>query len=229
MSKAAIDLIGAAFRKLSAYAAGETLSAEDAATGLEALNDVIDTWNAEGLTLFNSMPTAFNTVVGTNTYTMGAGGTWGTTRPTSIGSAYCTVSGVDFPIEQWTIEEWEYVPIKTVQQQIIERFVYVNDYPQAKVILWPTPLQIIPVTLNFNQPLTSVANTATVLDMPPAYIRALQYAVAVELQPEFGGNDVSAMAKATKAVLMKSNRTPKLAGYDSALTGGGRFIPVRGY
>lgn len=225
----AYDLITTAMRKLGVLAAGETPSADEANTGLQALNDVIETWNVEGMALVGSLPSTYTTTPGVNTYTVGVGGLWNGQRPAEIQSAYCTVSGVDFPIGIWTLEEWMDQPIKTVQQQVIERLVYVNSYPLGQVVLWPTPQQAIPVTINFNQEIADVTSLSTTLNLAPGYARALQYAVAVELQSEFGGQDMSAYAKATLAVIKRANAGPQIASFDSALTGGGRVVPARGY
>jgi len=225
----AFDLISTAFRKLGVLAAGETLPASEAETGLQALNDVIETWNIEGLSLVNTLPSTFNTIVGQSTYTLGIGGDWNDDRPAQVTSAYCTVNGVDFPIDQWSLERWMDQSIKTLQTQIVNRYVFVNEYPLAKVILWPTPMVVIPVTLNYNQIIGQVSGLATSLNLAPGYARALQYAVAVELQPEFGGQDVSAYARATKAVIKGANITRRTANFDTSLMMRPRVIPARGY
>ena len=225
----AIDIVTKAMRHINALASGEVATAAELDDGLDALNDVLETWAIQSLTVYGSLPTSFNTAIGVNTYTMGTGGTWGTVRPTMINAMYSTVQGVDFSIARWTLEEWMNQPLKTVQQQIVERYTYVNDFPLGKVILWPTPSQVVPVLVDFDQPITQVTSGSTILNLPPGYARALQYAVAVELTPQYGGEDVSAYAKATLAVIKRSNRKSPVAGFDSALVGGGRVVPARGY
>ena len=225
----AYDLIASAFRKIGVLEAGETMAAGDGSTGLQALNDVIETWNIEGLSLVGGLPVTFNTVAAQNTYTLGSGGNWNGQRPTEISSAYCSVNGVDFPIGIWTLEEWMGVPVKTLQQAIIERLVYENAYPLGQVILYPTPSSVVTVTLNYEAEIAQVASLNTVLTLAPGYARALQYAVGQELQPEYGGSDVTAYARATKAILKRANRKSPIASFDPTLTGGGVFIGARGY
>lgn len=227
--RTALDIISKAMRHINALAVGETPSASELEDGLLALNDVLETWNIESLSVFGSLPTTYTTVAGVNTYTIGPNGDWDGPRPANIAAAYCSVNGVDFPVSEWTLQEWMGQPIKTVQQQITERFVFVNDAPLAKVILWPTPLYATPFTINFNQQLSTVTSGADVLYLAPGYTRALQYAVAVEMQAEYGGPDVSAYARATKATIKRANRVTPISGYDSLLVGGGRVVPARGY
>jgi len=229
MSATVLGIVTTAMRKINALAVGEAPSAAELQDGIQALNDVLETWNIENLSVYGSLPTTYATVAGKNTYTMGPGGDWDGIRPTAIHAAYCSVNSVDFPVAEWTLQEWMNQPIKTIQQQITERFVFVNDAPLAKVILWPTPLYATTFTANYNQQLAAVTSGTDVLTLAPGYTRALQYAVAVELQAEYGGADVSAYAKATKAVIKRANRELPVMGYDSLLTGGGRVVPARGY
>lgn len=225
----ALDLITSAMRQLGVLATGEVATADEANDGLIALNDVIETWNIEGLTIYGSLPSTFTTVQGQYIYTIGPTGNWVATRPPSILDAYCTVQSVDFPIGAWTLDQWMAQPIKTIQQQIIERLVYVNDFPNGQIILWPTPASAISVTLNFDRQITQAATLATTLSLPPGYVRALRYAIAVELAPSYGGQDLSAYARSTKSILKRANRTPMVSSFDPALMGGGRVIPTRGY
>lgn len=228
-ARSVLDIVTAAMRKINALATGETPTAAELKDGITALNDVLETWNIENLSIYGSLPTTYATVAGKNTYTMGPGGDWAGIRPTMIHAAYCSVNGVDFPVAGWTLEEWMNQPIKAIQQQITERYVFVNDAPLARILLWPTPLYATTFTVNYNQKLGAVSSGSDLLDLAPGYYRALQYAVAVELQPEYGGPDVSAYAKATKAAIKRANRQLPLMGYDSLLTGGGRVVPARGF
>jgi hypothetical protein len=221
---AAIDLITNAMRKMGVLAVGEVPSANEATVGLTALNDVIETWNLERLSLVGSLPASVVTVAGQNTYSIGPGGNWNVDRPVMLSGVYCTVNGVDFPVGSWTLGEYLSEPVKSQQQQIIERFVYINDEPLGQVILWPTPMTVIPITLNYDQSITSVPTIATTLTLAPGYARALTYAVGVELQAEYGGQDLSAYARSTKAAIKRANRQPQISGFDSALTGNGKLI-----
>lgn len=224
-----LQIIKTAMRHLGVLATGETPTAEELTDGLQALNDVIETWNLESLAIESSMPVVYTTVPGKNTYTIGVGGDWNGARPVAVDNAYCTVSGVDFPIGLWTLEEWMDQPIKTVQQQIIERMAYVNDYPLGRIILWPTPSLAIPITINHMAILSSVSDAYSTLQLAPGYARALAFGTAVELRSQYGGRDVSAEARATKAIIKRANREGGIARFDSALLGGGRVVPARGY
>jgi hypothetical protein len=225
-----LDLIKKAMRHIGVIATGETPTADEATDGLAALNDVIETWNLEGLAIFNTGTVTFPTVAGQSSYTIGVGGNWNTTRPVGMDFAYCTVQGVDFPLGMWSLEQYAGVPIKTQQQSIPERYVFINEYPLAKIIIYPTPFAVIPVYLGLTSALSAVASVSTTLDLAPGYSRALAYAVGVELSAQYGAPiDVSAQARATKAYIKRANRKPVISAFDSTLLGPGYAIPARGY
>ena len=226
----ALDIIKTAMRHIGALATGETPTADEASDGLQALNDVLETWNLEGMMVYSGLVLPFVTVAGQSTYTIGTGGNWNTPRPIRISDAYCTVNGTDFPIEIIGLSEYDGISLKTQQQSIVERLVYVNDYPLAKVILWPVPASVITVSLDSDTILSSIATTATAISLPPGYQRALQYATAVELTAQYGNSiDVTRQAQATKALVKRANRQPQIMSFDPMLTGGGVFIGARGY
>ena len=223
------DLIATAMRKLGVLAGGEVPTADEANVGFQALNDVLETWSIDGMALTQGLPATFATIAGTSTYSIGAGGAWNGQRPAMVSSAYSTLANVDYPIGMWTLDEYMNETLKQIQAPIVERMVYVNSAPLGQVILWPVPSQVVNITLNYENELAQVASLGTVLTLAPAYIRALQYAVAQELQSEFGGQDMSGYARASLAAIKRANRGSAVLQFDPALVGGGTFVGVRGY
>jgi hypothetical protein len=148
-------------------------------------------------------------------------------RPTIINGAYTRVNGVDFPIGMWSLDQYQAQAVKA-NGGIVQRMVFINDAPLATVYLYPTPSQSGAITLDAPRILTNIPSIATVMDLPPAYARALQYAVAEELAPDYGAAiDVSARARATKAVIKRANRTAPISGFDSTILGGYNY--ARGF
>lgn len=214
----ALAIITTAMRKIGAIATGETPSAEETTDGLQALNDVLESWSTESLAVYGSLPDAFTTVAGQSTYTFGPGGNWNSDRPTVIDNLYTTVNGVDYPATEWTLEQYNAVAIKTQRQPIVERWIFINDAPLAQVILWPTPSQATPIVIDAPRILTAVAGPATTMILPPGYARALQYAVGEELAPEYGSTiDISARARSSKALIKRANRTSRTMSFDPTL------------
>lgn len=214
---------------LGAIASGEQPNANEAQDGLDAFNDVLETWSLDKLAIYGSEPIVFNTVNGQRVYTVGTGGNWATARPVNeILDATCTVNGVEFDIGIWTQGEYDRVALKTMPGGIVERLLYLNDFPLGKAILWPVPNAAIPITINATSVLTNATSVSQVISYPPGYARALQYAVALEMMAQYGGAiDVSTGARATYAALKRANRTPAIARFDPTL--GGSSYPSTAY
>lgn len=221
----AYDLIKKAMLHIGVVSGNEVLRAEDANTGLEALNDVLETWSIEGLTVYGSNYQQFTLVPGQATYSIGPGGDFNAIRPVIIEGAFVRINSVDYPIQPWTLEQYAGISFKEQQTQIIERMVFINEFPLATIILYPTPSQALPIFINFPIILTNVAGLSSLLTLPPGYARALQYAVALELAPQYGSPiDVSAYARSTLAKIKRANRTTPVSTMDTAIVGSGSSI-----
>jgi hypothetical protein len=67
----AADLITGALRQLNVLAAGEVVDASEGADALAVLNDLIDTWSTEHLTVFNNNENVLVLSAGKYSYTVG--------------------------------------------------------------------------------------------------------------------------------------------------------------
>lgn len=93
----ALDLITGALRRINSYAPGETLAATDANDALTLLNDLLDTWSTEHLTVFNNNENIFTLSPGKATYTIG-NPVVGTFQGT-IANGSPTITGVTLPAD----------------------------------------------------------------------------------------------------------------------------------
>ena len=217
----ALDLIQSSMRLAGVLASGETATADEATDGLKALNDILENWSLENLSVWQGDNEQFALTPGTASYTIGAGGTFNTTRPIRIGLSFTRINGVDFPLEQWSLDDYNTVSVKTVGG-IPERYVYLNEYPLGQIILYPVPASASTLFLNSDRVLTFPIVLATSLAFPPGYERALRYALAVNLAPEYGvvpPPAVASIAMASKADIKRANRKTVSATYDSTLMG----------
>jgi hypothetical protein len=217
----ALEVIESALGLTNAVGVDQTLTADETADCLATLNDLIDSWSLERLTVYNSANETFNTVAGQAVYTIGPGGDWNTDRPIGITmTGYCTYQGVDFPVPNMTQEEYNSISIKTQQQQIVQRYLYVNDNPLGLVTLWPVPSEVVAMTFSTEGLLSVPALAATTLVFPPGYNRAFKYNLAVDLASLFGKNVPPAVAKIAQeslAAVKRANRTISVARFDSVL------------
>lgn len=230
------DLITNTLRGIGAIATGETPTAPESNDGLVMLNDLMEVWSTQNLAVYGGPNVAFNTVAGTAAYTIGPTGTWVTDRPVEINdSPYCTVQGVDFPIELIGQQDYDLIALKTQPGQIIERMLFVNDNPNGRITLWPVPNAIVPITLNIDRLLPQIATLATVLTFPPGYLLAFKGALGILMAPDYGINLAAtkpewlSTAQSTLAAIKRANKVRRTAKFDAALTGPEVTTWQRGY
>lgn len=217
----ALELIESSMRLATVLASGETATADEANDGLKTLNDLLENWSLENLTVWQGNNEQFALTPGVSNYTIGPGGDFNTTRPIRIGASFTRVNDSDFPLIQWGLDEYNAVSVKTVGG-IPEQYVYLNDYPLGEIILYPVPATASTLFLNTDRVLTFPVALSTVLAFPPGYERALRYALAANLAPEYGVTplpSVGAIATASKADLKRANRKRIVAAYDGTLLG----------
>jgi len=91
----ALDIITSALKRINSYAPGEPLAAVDAQDALDTLNDLLETWSNEHLTVYNNNEYVLPFVAGQYQYTVGnyVGGTFTGT----LASGSPTISGVTVP------------------------------------------------------------------------------------------------------------------------------------
>lgn len=218
----AIDLITRSMRLAKILAAGETPTSDEATDALATLNDILENWSTEPMSVWGAAVEIFNTVAAQATYTIGPAGNFNTTRPERISGAYVRFNGVDFPVAIIGQAEYNEIGLKTQQQPIAEKLLYVTDFPLGLITLWPVPSQVVQLVLSNDRLLTQIATTATTINYPPGAAKALRYALATELCVEFGAPldaALVALAADAKADYKRANMTPVKAAYDMALTG----------
>lgn len=228
----ALDLIKSAMRLNGSIATGETPTDEEANDGLAVLNDMLENWSTEKLSVWQSANESFPMVPGQATYTIGAAGNFNTTRPVNIAAAYNTFGGVDFPIEIITQDDYNLINLKSMQQPVVEKLLYLNDYPLGLITLWPVPNQAGPLVLSTDRVLAFPVTLMTMLSGPPGYLKALRYCLAIEYASEFGIEvlpTVQQVAADAKADFKRANITPVTMRCDDALVNPPVALYQRGY
>lgn len=226
------DLIRSSMRLIGAIATGETPTADETADGLLVLNDMLENWSTETLSVWGSSNQTFNLIANQSVYTIGPTGNWVTSRPQDIDDAYTNFAGVDFPIKVISQEGYNEINLKTMKQPIVERLLYVNEFPLGVVTVWPVPTQAAPITLTMNRILSFPVLATDTLTGPPGFVKAIRYCLAVEFAPEFGveaSNTVVQVAADAKGDYKRANLPLLVAGYDDALTVPQVALYQRGY
>jgi hypothetical protein len=205
-------IINGALRLLQVASTDVVLTADEANDALESLNQMIDGWSNESLMLYHVTREQFTCIPAHNPHTIGSSGDFATTVPMNIEAATVTVGGVDYPILPIDYDDYAVIKLKTLQNVYPEYFYLDKSSPVlANLYMYPVPSTASTINLYSRKPLTSFASLTDSVTLPPGYERALKYALAVELAPEYqvsAGQDVIALAIAAKASLKRTNKRP---------------------
>lgn len=182
----ALNIIEGAARIIGVLNKGENMPSDDAADGLVALNDLLASWSNESLLVYARTIESFTLTGGVATYLIGDGQTFDTDRPIAIINATIRdSSGQDYPLTLINDEAYQDTTFKTTQTPYPEFLNYTNGHPYGTINLYGTPSQSYSLRLLTEKPLTSFSTTATTVDLPPGWNRALRYNLALELAPEY--------------------------------------------
>ena len=185
------ELIKSTLRLLRVSAFGAEPQAADVEDAFSVLNLMVDSFNAEGLMMFDRSAQSFTTQNGVASYSVGPGGVFDTVRPIKIISGVIRlqssspVSPVDYPLG--IISSYDYNNISTkFTESTLPRYIYYEpSYPLGELFFWPVPSVAVPVNLVMYVPLAALASLASQVALPPSYADMLRYQLAIKLAPEY--------------------------------------------
>ena len=221
------DLLASSLRLAGILADGETPSASEAVDALLALNQLLEGWNIESLAVYCVNRTEHALTSGKADYTCGTGGDFATIeRPTKIENAAVLIGDIEYPVVPCTDAEWAEIPDKALSSSLPEALHYLPTYPLGTVQLWPAPGSGMSLVLYAWNQLTAVADVNATLSLPPGYLKALRYNLAVELAGEFGAplsQVVAEIAMGSRAAIKRQNKQLPLRKCDPAVLAPSRF------
>jgi hypothetical protein len=183
------DQINRALRLLGVLAEGETASAALSQDALMAMNQMIDSWNTERLSVFCTQDQTFTWPAGQITRTLGPSGNFIGLRPVLLDEStyYRDAStNVSFGIKFINQQQYNGIAVKTVTSTY-PQVIFVNmGFPDVTMSIYPQPTRDLEWHFISVQKLDEPATLVTDLLFPPGYLRAFTYNLAMELAPEFG-------------------------------------------
>ena len=183
------DQINRALRLLGVLAEGETTSAAVMQDSLMALNQMIDSWNTERLSVFSTQDQTYTWPAGQITRTLGPSGDFVGNRPVLLDDAtYYRDPGtnVSFGIKFINQQQYNGIAVKTVTSTYPQVIFVNNTFPDITMTVYPRPTRDLEWHFVSVQELDNPATLATDLFFPPGYLRAFTYNLAMEIAPEFG-------------------------------------------
>ena len=188
MAYTAGDQINRALRLIGVLAEGETASAATSQDALTAMNQMIDSWNTERLSVFCTQDQVFNWPVGQIKQTLGPSGDFVGNRPIQLDDAtyFRAPSGVSYGIKIINQDQYNGIAVKT-STSTFPQVIFVNmTYPDVTMSIYPRPTRLLEFHFISVQEIDQPATLATNLLFPPGYLRAFTYNLACEFAPEFG-------------------------------------------
>ena len=202
MATTVSGLIHSSFRLIGAIAAAETLETAELNDAFVSLNQLIASWNTEGLSLAGRLLILLP-LSQLNSYPLSP-------RPIKIDAASVAISGIDCPLEIVDAAGWEAITEKLEQAILIKKLYCDYIYPVSHVYIWPVPRvgggMLEMFVYSAIQPFATVNDT---IDLPPGYEQALRYNFAIALLPEYPRSQVDptlpSQAQNYKASLVQLN------------------------
>ena len=205
------DIINGSLRLLGVLAEGETPSADTSQDALRAMNQMIDSWNTERLSVFATQDQVFTWPAGQLSRTLGPSGDFVGNRPILLNDATYFKdpgTGVSYGIKMINQQQYNGIAVKTVTSTY-PQVMWVNmTYPNIEMYVYPVPTKVLEFHIVSVQELSQPATLSTDLAFPPGYLRAFRYNLACELAPEFGvepSRQVQRIAMTSKRNLKRIN------------------------
>ena len=208
-------LIERSMRLVKKLLVGQSATDDQLDSGLGFLNELLESWNLDGSMIYEQSREVHNLIGGHNPHTIGKqfdGGPAGdidVPRPVNIQEASIISSeGSEYPIDLTSKERYQQISTKDTGSDISTRFWYEREWPLAKIHLYPVPSSGVRLVLYTWQPLPSGLSLEDKLSLPPGYMRALRFNLAVELAADYGIIVTAIVAKGardSKAAVARAN------------------------
>ena len=204
------DQINRALRLLGVLAEGETPTAAMSQDALMALNQMIESWNTERLSVFCTQDQIFNWPSSEIKRTLGPSGDFVGNRPILFDEAtyFKAPNGVSYGIKFINQQQYDGIAVKNVTSTYPQVIFANMTYPNVEMYVYPMPTQVLEWHFVSVQELTQPATLATSLHFPPGYLRAFTYNLAMEIAPEYGiepSQQVQRIAMTSKRDLKRIN------------------------
>lgn len=187
-------LIVGVFRLLGITAQGEDPSAAELVEAFARLNELVDSWETQRLTMPTVGRHVFDLVSGIGTYTIGPD----VLPPNFVRPRPATLDGVsllltntspvtEMPLSLHTERGWQGISQKSLTNTLPTGYTFTATMPAATLELWPVPTDASnDLVLYVPEALAQFATLTTAYTLAPGYVRALRYNLAGELAEEYG-------------------------------------------
>jgi len=185
----ASELINGALRLIGQLAEGESPSAAAATDSLVAMNQMIESWSTERLSIFTTLEQVFTWPASQLSRTLGPSGDFVGVRPILLDDSTYFIdptSGISYGIKLINQQQYDGIAVKTVTSSYPQVMWINTNYPNIDMHVYPVPTRALEWHFISVDPLDQPATLSTTLAFPEGYLRAFRYNLACEIAPEFG-------------------------------------------
>ena len=185
------ELLKAAMRTAQVIRKGEEPDAGEMADALEAMTIMLHAWSARKLLVRANIPETFTLVANTRTYTIGVGGTFNTSKPYKIVTAFIRdTNNVDTPVLIRDMNTYQGISDKLTSIGRPDILVYdpgaAQQDPQLGTIyLYSVPDVAYTLGITSQKPFVDFTDLADDVTFDPPYEELIKYEMAVRLWPEY--------------------------------------------
>lgn len=189
----ALDIITQAMKKSGVLGLGQTLDSSDTGDALLDLNDLLAQMRRQRYLVYHLINIGI-TSTGATSYTVGPSADFNiSTRPDRIESGFLrllnssTNNPVDLPLDvSLAREDYDRIRLKSLNSLSYRAF-YDPVWPTGVVYPYPIPsASIYGIYLTFKDVLQQFASLSTAVSLPPEYLPALKFNLAVRLRQAYG-------------------------------------------
>lgn len=204
-------LVNLALKDAGVIGSGQTAEAEDAATALDTLNQMLAQWRTSQLEVYALQNLIIPIVTNKMSYTVGPGGDLDVERPHSVSFAAwrngTNQSDLLYPLRLMkTLESWQRITIQPLTNWP-SSLLYEPTYPLGTVYIWPQPSWgQIELTVKAFLPSNVVIGDDIML--PPEYDLPIRFNLAKLLCSAFGSPlrpDIAQIAASSLRTLKRAN------------------------
>lgn len=228
-----------ALSEIGVLAEDDAMNASQGALVLRRIQNMIDAWAADRLTLAIQTRTTFTLASDTSTVTLGpTGGTVTMPRPVYINAVTYVIPGTSPAVESEPLglmnwDQYNHLSIKSLPSALPTQCFYQTslDTVLGTLFFWPQVTQNVTIALYTPTAMGVPTTLDSILTGPPGWQDAFTYSLALRLCTPFGvavGEQcplLPKMAVDAMAVIKRPNVRPGLLGTDAALvpTGGSGY------
>jgi hypothetical protein len=210
------SLLVGVFRLLGITAQGEDPSSAELIEGFDRLNEMVDGWATQRLTMQTVTRTQYALVSGQASYTIGPAALtpdWTGARPEFVDSVALLLASstpdTEIPLAALTEAAYQGLAMKDMENSLPTAWYYEATMPTGTFTLWPVPdTADNSIIVYAPAALSQFAALTTEYVLAPGYTDAIRYNLAVRLAPEYGRQlspDVALLAADTLGNIKRLN------------------------